>query len=264
MSERLYRRVVGEGPAVAMCHGLFGQGRNWNRIAKAIAADPGRRCILLDMPNHGRSPWVEEFDYLGAADHVAEDLAADGPLSLVGHSMGGKIAMLIALRHPHLVERLVVVDISPVDYAGLSQFDGFVTAMRGLDLDGLDDRRSAERALEVAVPDKVIRGFLLQNLRRSEGRWGWQMNLDALGSGLDALGGWPEVEAGYEGPVLWVGGQNSPYIKPEYGEAMRALFPRVRQATVKNAGHWVHSEQPETFVALLRNFLRRPVDPPAG
>lgn len=252
----LYRRVVGEGPAVAMCHGLFGQGRNWNQIAKAIAADPGRECILLDMPNHGRSPWTEEFDYLAAADLVAEDLAEDGPLSLIGHSMGGKIAMLVALRHPELVERLVVVDISPVDYAGLSQFDAFVAAMRGLDLDGLEDRRAADHALTPAVPDNVIRGFLLQNLRQTEGRWVWQMNLDTLGSGLDAVGGWPEIEGSYDGPVLWIGGQNSPYIKPEYAEAMRQLFPRVRQATVKNAGHWVHSEQPETFVALLRNFLR--------
>lgn len=255
-SAPLYRRVVGEGPAVAMCHGLFGQGRNWNQIAKAIAADPGRKCILLDMPNHGRSPWTEKFDYLQAADQVAEDLADDGPLSLVGHSMGGKIAMLVALRHPELVERLVVVDISPVDYAGLSQFEGFVAGMRGLDLAGLEDRRAADEALQTAVPDAVVRGFLLQNLRQTEGRWGWQMNLDALGSGLDALGGWPEIEGIYDGPVLWIGGQNSPYITPVYAETMREMFPRVRQATVKNAGHWVHSEQPEIFSALLRNFLR--------
>lgn len=254
-TERLHRREIGEGPPVAFCHGLFGQGRNWTQIAKSLASD--HRCILLDMPDHGRSAWTDGFDYPAVADLVAAGLADDGPLSLVGHSMGGKIAMLVALRHPALVERLCVVDVSPVDYQGLTQFDGYVEAMQAVDLTALGDRRDADRALEPGVPDPTIRGFLLQNLRREHTHWRWQMNLDGLGASLAALSGWPDPSGSYDGPVLWIAGETSPYIKPEYTERMRALFPRVRQVTVKGAGHWVHADQPAVFTEILRRFLGR-------
>lgn len=267
----LFRREIGSGPAVVFCHGLFGQGRNWTQIAKAVS-ETGYRCILLDMPDHGRSEWTSGFDYVEAADLVAENIAEDGPLSLVGHSMGGKIAMLVALRHPELVERLCVADVSPVDYdddnsagsqAHLSPFERYIRELKGLDLGALGERSEADRALTEAIPDAGIRGFLLQNLRRDGDGWQWMLNLDGLAESLDAISGWPDLSQlphgapdPYEGPVLWVGGADSNYIRPEFVDTMRALFPRVRQASIKNAGHWVHSEQPETFVALLGNFLR--------
>ncbi len=255
----LYATTQGEsGSWVVFCHGLFGQGKNWTQIAKVLRER--HRVLLLDMPQHGRSPWTDGFDYLDAADQVAEALP-DEPVALVGHSMGGKIAMVLALRHPERVERLCVVDVAPEAYPGGRQFVGYVAAMRGLDLTALTSRANADAALTEAVPDPTVRGFLLQNLRRSSEPpgWAWQPNLAVLDERMDAITGWPAEElAGvtpYDGPVLWVRGERSDYVGDEHAAAMEALFPRVRRLTVKNAGHWVHSEQPEAFTGVLQHFL---------
>lgn len=246
-----------QGSLVAFCHGLFGQGRNWTQVAKRLAAD--HRTLLVDMPDHGRSEWTEGFDYLEAADRVAELFSAEDPVSLVGHSMGGKIAMLLALRHPERVARLAVVDVAPVRYENTGEFRRYIEAMQGLDLRGLERRADAEEALADAVPDPGVRAFLLQNLRQEEGRWFWQPNLDLLGRDLREIGGWPGERLGgvapYEGPVLWVGGADSGYVRDEHAAAMDALFPRNRRVTVKGAGHWVHAEQPDVFLEVLRQFL---------
>ena len=251
---KLHESVIGDSePDLAFCHGLFGQGKNWTRIAKALT--PAHTSLLLDMPNHGRSPWTDSVDYAAWADLVAEQLRRYAPIDLVGHSMGGKIAMQVALRHPDLVRRLVVVDISPVDYRGLTSFTRYVEGMQDIDLDSLTSRGDADDLLAQRVRSGVIRGFLLQNLRRDKDHWRWQMNLQLLGAHLDDLGGWPPTEATFDRPVLWVAGANSDYIQPGYREAMRRLFPKVRSVTIKGAGHWVHSEQPEAFVAVLQKFL---------
>jgi pimeloyl-ACP methyl ester carboxylesterase len=258
----LHTTELGEsGSRVVFCHGLFGQGRNFTAIAKQLA--DRHRVTLVDMPDHGRSPWSDHFDYLTAADQVAALLSADDPVALVGHSMGGKIAMLVALRHPTSVERLVVVDVAPVPYDHATEFDGYITAMRGIDLDGLQRRSQADEALRVAVPDPTVRGFLLQNLRHEgtgeTAHWQWQPNLALLGRDLDAITDWPEpalaTTAPYDGPVLWVGGAVSKYVREDYAAAMDRWFPRNRRVTVKDAGHWVHSEQPEVFAQVLRQFV---------
>jgi pimeloyl-ACP methyl ester carboxylesterase len=242
---------------VVFCHGLFGQGRNFTGIAKALTSS--HRVTLVDMPDHGQSPRSDRFDYLAAADQVAELLSADDPVALVGHSMGGKISMLTALRHPELVERLVVVDVAPVPYDHAAEFEGYITAMRAIDLDTLERRSDAEDALREAVPSPTVRGFLLQSLRREGDQWHWLLNLELLARDLDAITDWPEAAlagtAAYDGPVLWVGGAHSAYVHPDYDEAMTRWFPRNRRVTVKGAGHWVHSEQPEVFVEVLKRFL---------
>jgi pimeloyl-ACP methyl ester carboxylesterase len=258
----LHTLRYGEGAgAVVFLHGLFGQGRNWNTIGKALA--PDHRVILVDLPNHGRSAWTDRVDYVQMADMVAaevlEPLVADGPVALVGHSMGGKTAMMLALRHPELVERLVVADMSPVGYSSAREFTGYIEALRGLDLAAVGDREDADRLLAPAVPTGSVRSFLLQNLRREGDTWRWQPNLDVLARDIEQLSGWPsEVAAAlapYGGPVLWVAGAESAYIRPEYDAAMTALFPRKRLVTIKGAGHWVHSEKPEIFTEVLRRFL---------
>ena len=246
-----------DGSLVVFCHGLFGQGKNWTQIAKAIAAD--HRVLLVDMPHHGRSAWADEFDYVDAADQVAGLLEGDDPVALVGHSMGGKIAMLVALRHPELVERLCVVDVSPVPYHHSDEFRGYIAAMQELDLGRLERRADADEALADAVPSTTVRSFLLQNLRRDGDGWAWQLNLDVLGRDLEDLGDWPEDRlddaASYDGPVLWVAGETSRYVKDEYAAAMDRLFPRNRRVTIKGAGHWVHSERPDVFTEVLRRFV---------
>jgi len=270
----LHATRIGEhGEPIVFCHGLFGQGKNWTAIAKALQQSDGRhryRSLLPDMPNHGRSPWTTELTYPVMADEVAATIRElePGPVSLIGHSMGGKIAMQVALTHPELVQRLVVVDISPVRGHQVSgHFAEYIAAMRAIDLDHLERRADADQALRRAVPDATVRGFLLQNLRHdtdpAPGQhadrrvWHWQPNLALLGDRLDAIGDWPTHRESYDGPVLWIAGANSPYVQPEHADAMQRLFPRVLKVTIKGAGHWVHSEQPAAFVSAIRTFFNR-------
>ena len=244
------------GPRVILCHGLFGQGRNWNTIARSLS--DAYRVTAVDLPNHGRSAWTARIDYAEMADQVAALVPADDPVALVGHSMGGKVAMALALRRPELVERLCVVDIAPVDYAGGGDFGRYIDAMQAMDLSAIKTRDDAEAAMAEAAPEPGVRAFLLQNLRREGAGWRWQANLDVIKRDLGRLGGWPAELADatpYEGPVLWMAGETSGYITGEATSAMRRSFPRVRKVTVRGAGHWVHSDQPATFLEILRAFL---------
>ncbi|MGJ6979368.1 alpha/beta fold hydrolase [Aestuariimicrobium soli] len=272
MSQPIHATSVGTGHQhVVFLHGLFGQGKNFTGVATALAEQLGDVTVhLLDLPNHGRSAWTVDLSYPALADQVATWLrthtgrVSDGRgAALLGHSMGGKVAMLVALRHPDLVSRLVVADITPGQSAGVMTFGPYIDAMQAIDLETLDSRKEADEALRSTVPSATVRGFLLQNLRRippdspgKRARWRWQMNLDLLGRELPTLAAWPHEDLQpWPGPVLWVAGQRSPYISPADRPAMQALFPQVRLVTIKNAGHWVHSEQPEAFVAVLKAFL---------
>ena len=268
VSDPLHTRSGGTaGPRIAFLHGLFGQGRNWNQIAKAVSGeDQGdARCLLVDLPDHGRSPRSEQFSYQGYAASVADALEQAAPgerWTVVGHSLGGKVAMLVALLHPELVERLVVVDIAPKDYGNLARFEGYINEMLRLPLDEIESRGDAEERFQ--EPDPGVKAFLLQNLRRdSEGGWHWQANLDLIAADAaqgasSRIAGWPTVAgevAPFDGPVLWIAGGDSRYVKDEDAEVMRSLFPRVRQLTVKGASHWVHTDAPDIMVAALRRFV---------
>lgn len=257
-SEPLHTTTYGEqGPRVVFLHGLFGQGRNWTQIGKALA--DRFRVMLVDLPHHGRSPWRAAFDYRAVADEIAALLDPADPVALVGHSLGGKVAMLIALLHPQRVERLAVVDVSPVAYREPRDIRDYATAMKALDLSTISTREDADRALAAAAPTDSVRAFLLQNLRRDGDGWRWQMNLDVLDRDLSAISAWPEElladVAPYPGLVLWMNGQLSGYVKDEYVPAMDRWFPRNRRVTLKGAGHWLHSEQPAVFLEVLRRFL---------
>ncbi|WP_435748000.1 alpha/beta fold hydrolase [Nocardioides sp. SYSU DS0663] len=254
----LHSTEVGEGGArVAFLHGLFGQGRNFTQAAKALT--PELHSLLVDLPNHGRSGWTDTIDYVDVADavaaHLREGFAAGGPVHVVGHSMGGKVAMVLALRHPDLVDRLVVVDISPVDTDGSGEFEHLLDSLLALDLDALTRRSDADEVLSARIRDERVRGFLLQNLRSGGEGLHWQANLPLLRAELDTIGGFPDLDATFDHPVLWLSGERSPYVRDEHDDVMRRLFPRTRLVTIKGAGHWVHSEQPEAFVSALRVFL---------
>ena len=264
----LHTLTVGTaGRRVAFLHGLFGQGRNWQQVAKALAGPDGTeaRCTLVDLPDHGRSPWTHEFSWEGYADAVASTLRGIDPeagWTVVGHSLGGKTAMLLALRHRDLVERLVVVDIAPKSYGSLERFEGYIREMQSLPLGQLTSRADAESRFD--EPDPGVKAFLLQNLRRHGDGWRWQANLDLVAADADRgsgslIAGWPvavgDVEP-FQGPVLWLAGGDSRYVKDGDAPAMRALFPRVRQVTVKGASHWVHTDAPEVVVESLRRFVR--------
>lgn len=270
---RLHTLSVGHhGPRMAFLHGLFGQGRNWNQIAKAVSGPDGDRArtMLIDLPDHGRSPWSRAFSFEAYAAQVADTLSAAAPgerWTLVGHSLGGKTSMVTALQHPELVQRLCVVDISPKSYGNLHRFEGYMDGMRRMPLAQLSSRAAADEWFARVEPDAAVRAFLLQNLRRDGDSWRWQANLDLFwadaqkGQG-SVIANWPAAAvagcAAYEGPVVWLRGSESRYIHDEDTETMRAYFPRVRQVTVNGAGHWVHTDAPGVVIETLRRLLRVP------
>ena len=219
---------------------------------------------MVDLPNHGRSTWTEHFDYAQMADlvaeHVREGFAGSGTVDVVGHSMGGKVAMVLALRHPDLVRRLVVIDISPVSSgASRGEFQHLLGSLSALDLPELERRSDVDEALAAAVPNDTVRSFLLQNLKHRDGSFTWEPNLNLLYGELETIMGFPDLKGStFEGPVLWIRGDRSNYVTEEDAPVMRALFPKTRRMTVRDAGHWVHSEKPEEVIAALRTFLLAP------
>lgn len=258
----LHTTLVGDETSpvrVAYLHGLFGRGRNFTSIASGLL--PEAQSLLVDLPNHGRSGWTEHFDYAQMADIVAEYLragfAASGPVDVVGHSMGGKVAMVLALRHPDLVRRLAIIDISPVSSAtSRGEFQHLLSSLSRLPLASFEKRSDVDDALAPAVPQATVRGFLLQNLKHRNGCFTWEPNLELLYGELETIMAFPEMgEATYVEPVLWIGGDRSNYITDEDVPAMRALFPKTRRMTIRGAGHWVHSEKPEEVITALRAFL---------
>jgi esterase len=242
-------------PVLAILHGLFGSARNWDSIARRLATH--RRVIVFDLRNHGASEWADGMDYADMAEDVRAALQERGhrQYALLGHSMGGKAAMVAALHHPGEVERLVVVDIAPVRYP--PRHLGYVQAMRELDLSAVTRRSEADSRIGAAVPDQAERGFLLQNLMFEDGRARWRLNLAAIEHGMPALVGFPATAAGmtYPGPALFVAGGRSDYLLPEHEPAIRRLFPAAEIRRVENAGHWLHAEYPAAFLDVVEPLL---------
>lgn len=268
----LFTHLVGEGhPRFVFLHGLFGQGRNWSLIAKGLADDGA--SLLVDLPNHGRSPWTDDFSYIGMADAVAGHLDDRlGPAAhpvVIGHSMGGKTAMVLALRRPDLVRGLVVVDIAPDDTSHGYGFGRLIAALRALDVDAMTSRDEADAALAASVPDADVRAFLLQNLHRRKRGFTWHPNLALLARDLPLISGFPQsLQGSYPGPVLWLRGAESGYVREDHIPVMRRLFPAHELVTVPKAGHWVHSDAPASVVYAIHEFVVRhrlvPVGGPIG
>jgi pimeloyl-ACP methyl ester carboxylesterase len=242
-------------PVLAILHGLFGSARNWDSIARHLAAH--YHVIAFDLRNHGASQWADRMDYADMAEDVRAALRerGHGRYTLLGHSMGGKAAMVAALRHPAEVERLVVVDIAPVPYP--PRHLGYVQAMRNLDLTAINRRGEADARLATAVPEQTERGFLLQNLLFEDGRARWRLNLATIEHEMPGLVGFPATVPGmtYPGPALFVAGGRSDYLRPEHEPAIRRLFPAAEIRRIENAGHWLHAEHPAVFLDIVEPFL---------
>jgi pimeloyl-ACP methyl ester carboxylesterase len=245
---------AGSGPPLVLLHGLFGAGQNWGAIRAALA--PQFRVLTPDLRNHGASARAAEMSYAAMAEDVAATMAAAGMprAAVLGHSMGGKVAMALALAHPGRVERLVVADIAPVRYPPALR--GYVAAMQAIPLRTGLARREADAALAASIPEAGIRAFLLQNLRFEADPPTWRLGLAEIAAAMPAIEDFaPPPGARFDGPVLVMAGERSGYIRPEHHEGFRALFPRVSFATVPGAGHWVHAENTAGFLALLDPFL---------
>jgi esterase len=255
MPLELSANEFGSGPPVAILHGLFGSGRNWRSVAQHLAA--GHRVLTFDLRNHGASPWADEMSYGDMVEDLRASFRARGieRATLVGHSMGGKVAMLMALLHPDEVDRLVIVDIVPA--ANPPNLLAYIRAMRAADLHGVKRRAEVDVALAAAVPDPAERAFLLQNLVVDENAARWRLNLEAIERSFPQILGFPDLPAGtaYPGPALFVAGARSNYVQPEHEPGIRRLFPRARIVRIEGAGHWVHAEQPQAFLHTVGRFL---------
>ncbi|XP_032110850.1 protein ABHD11 isoform X1 [Sapajus apella] len=258
-----YRLLDGEAalPAVVFLHGLFGSKTNFNSIAKALAQQTGRRVLTVDARNHGDSPHSPDMSYEIMSQDLQDLLPQLGlaPCVIVGHSMGGKTAMLLALQRPDLVERLIAVDISPVETTGISNFATYVTAMRTInipdELPRSHARKLADEQLSSVVQDMAVRQFLLTNLVEVDGRFVWRVNLNALTQHLDKILAFPQRQESYLGPTLFLCGGNSQFVHPSHHPEIMRLFPRAQMQTVPNAGHWIHADRPQDFIAAIRGFL---------
>ena len=237
-------------PPVLIAHGLYGSARNWGVIAKRLSDT--RQVIAVDMRNHGRSPVSDSHTYEDMADDLAEVIAAQGgQMDVVGHSMGGKAAMMLALRHGQAVRRLVIADIAPVAYSH-SQMP-FIDAMRAVDLSQVTRRSDAEAQLAALGVDKALQSFFTQSLDVAGQKW--LLNLDALAQNMAHIMGFPEAEAAWPGSALFLSGGASDYVQPDHRGRIKTLFPAARFAKLPGAGHWLHADDPRGFEAAVRVFL---------
>jgi len=255
VSVDLYYREQGAGEPLLILHGLFGSAANWGRVARDLAAD--YRVIVTDLRNHGRSPHAPGMTYPEMAADIAalaERVAPGRPLTLLGHSMGGKAAMRVALEYPHLVARLAVVDIAPRSYRGNQ--DTVLSALHHIDLSTLANRAAVDARLAQWLPDPALRAFLLTNLVQDQGALRWRVNLPALKASIGDIEGFPLPSAAhFDGPVQFIAGRDSDYLEKDDPELIRQLFPRAEIDWIDDADHWVHAARPEAFLTSLRRFL---------
>ncbi|RYG89377.1 alpha/beta fold hydrolase [Loktanella sp. IMCC34160] len=233
-------------PTLLIAHGLFGSARNWGVISKRLSDE--REVVAADMRNHGQSPQMATHSYPELGDDLAQVI--DGRWDVLGHSMGGKAAMLLALTHPEKVGKLVVADIAPVPYQHTQTHN--IDAMRAVDLSRVGSRADALAQLEGLEPG--LAEFFLQSLDLKERRW--RLNLDVLEAEMPKIVGFPEIDLPpFEGDTLFLSGAKSDYVRREYRDRIKELFPNARFAKLPDAGHWLHAEKPREFEAAVRTFL---------
>lgn len=235
---------------LVIAHGLFGSARNWGGIAKGLS--DARQVVAVDMRNHGQSAWTETHNYQDMAADLAEVIESlGGHADLLGHSMGGKTAMVLALTRPDLLGRLIVADIAPVPYTH-SQMP-FIDAMRSVDLSNVTKRSEVTAQLAAAGVGPTLQGFFTQSLDLAARRW--KLNLDVLAQDMPDIMTFPDIDGQFTGSGLFLAGAESDYVLPEHRAKIRALFPSARFARLKGAGHWLHADKPKEFEAAVRAFL---------
>ncbi|MDX1519939.1 MAG: alpha/beta fold hydrolase [Gammaproteobacteria bacterium] len=248
----------GTGDALVLLHGLFGSGRNLDALARKFCSN--RTVISPDLRNHGNSPHHDVMDYLTMADDIKELMVANSVKNpvLVGHSMGGKVAMVNALLYPEEVTAVVILDIAPAEYT--FEHQPVLETLANLDLESIQSRRDADELLGEEYRNPMFRQFLLQNLVRINGHFQWRLNLDAISNNIHHITGFPELPGrSYDGPALFLGGDNSAYISNEHHADIHRLFPSARIKIIPDAGHWLHVDQTATVIAEIEFFLRNDV-----
>lgn len=261
MSVELNHRISGEGDPVILLHGLFGSMDNLGVIVRGL--QDSWQIHGLDLRNHGKSPHADTMTYPDMADDVLAYMDAQGieKAAVLGHSMGGKVAMQMALKAPDRISGIIVADISPVTYK--PRHDHVLEGLKAIDTSALKSRQDADHALSEHVEEAGVRQFLLKNLEPvpsvekddSGARYRWRLNLPVIDRSYADLSAAPEGKGPYQGPVLFIKGAESAYIQTRHRDTITSLFPKADLRIIEGTGHWLHAEKPDTFVALCQRFL---------
>ena len=238
---------------VVLLHGLFGSLENLNAIFKSL--QPCCDVIAIDLPNHGRSKHVDTVSYVQMSEAVSELMAELGidKFSIVGHSMGGKVAMQLALSKPQCIDKLVIADIAPVAYT--PKHNEVLEALKALDLSSVNNRKAADILLQPVIPELGVRNFILKSLIKTDNNMAWRFNLQGIIDNYANLILAPISDGAYPGPALFIKGENSDYIEAQHRPAIVRLFPNSKAHVIGNAGHWLHAEKPEQFNRIVHRFL---------
>jgi len=253
---QLNHYTCGQGFPIVILHGLFGSSDNWQTLSKQFKDH--YTVFTLDLRNHGNSPHDDLFNYDVMAGDLREfaDVQKLSEFFLLGHSMGGKVAMRFAAQFPERVRKLIVADIAPKAYP--PHHLPILEAMTSVNLSQYTTRSEVDRALMGHIPDIAVRQFLLKSVERdSSGHMKWKIHIHALRDHYDDIAGAPGLERPFENPTLFIRGGNSDYINPHDEPEIRRQFPRATIKTIEGAGHWLHAEKPAEFFALCRDFLQQ-------
>ncbi len=239
-----------KGESLLIVHGLFGCARNWGAISKRLSDQ--FNVYAVDLRNHGDSPWYDSQSYLDMAQDLAQIIQHVGqPMHIIGHSMGGKAAMVLSLTEPNLVDKLLIADIAPVVYN--HDHSQYIEAMQRLDLSQISTLAEAVQALAVDIPELALRNFFLRSLDLTKKRW--KLNLKILQLEMPQILGFPELTETYQKPCLMLAGAESSYVTEEMRPRIKDLFPKVKFAKILRAGHWLHADRPRAFEATARLFF---------
>ncbi|MFN8438173.1 MAG: alpha/beta fold hydrolase [Cytophagales bacterium] len=252
---KLFYREIGEGSPIVIMHGLFGSSDNWLTFAKKLAEK--HKVFLLDLRNHGQSPHAEPHSY----DSMCEDLKSFldenqifNPV-IVGHSMGGKLAMKFAVKYPELLSKLIVIDISPKYYKPHHQ--KYLAALHSLDLNTLTSRQEADSHMQKHIDELGVRQFLLKNLYRNENNeFKWRMNLQLLSDQIDNIGEGLDASLRFKKPTLFIKGELSNYISDDDEVMIHWIFPSSKVVSIPQAGHWVQADKPLELLEVMEEFVK--------
>lgn len=254
---QLHYQTLGQGQPLILLHGLFGSGDNWGTVAKHFSQD--YQVISVDLRNHGKSPHSDSQSYTHMADDLLAlcDALSLDRIHLLGHSLGGKVAMQFATRHPDRLEKLIVVDMAMRAYADAHTH--LIDAMMVIDLTSLQSRSEVDKALSSSIPQAMVRQFLLMNLIKSESNLAWRINLAALKTNYPSLQQAVCEHAYYEKPCLFIRGEQSDYVQDVDTEQIKTNFINAQFCSLPT-GHWVHAEQPQAFIEVVSHFLNSVAD----
>ncbi|MGP9801080.1 alpha/beta fold hydrolase [Rheinheimera sp. NSM] len=238
---------------VVLIHGLFGSYENLGVIERSLSEQ--YRVLNIDVRNHGRSGHSADMNYQLMAEDLAQTLdQLNIPVAvLLGHSMGGKLAMAFALQYPQRVSKLILADIAPVAYP--PRHNSIFAGLTAVDLAGISSRADADKQLAQHISEPGVRQFLLKSLVKEDDSFHWRFNLAALQANYTALVDAPLTEGCYDGPTLFIKGGDSDYILPEHKARIMQLFPQAQAKIIQGTGHWLHAEKPAAFTKLVQDFL---------